>query len=83
MLLDNLIGLALVDAEPIPRDLGTIARDYCGIEGIDKVVIELGGSGAIDNLTFSHVPEPSTLLLSALGLAGLGAARRAHRARGG
>ena len=59
-----------------------LAAQIDGIEDIDKVVIELGGSGAIDNLTFSHVPEPSTLLLSALGLAGLGAARRARRARG-
>lgn len=59
-----------------------LAAQIDGIEEIDKVVIELGGSGAIDNLTFSHVPEPSTLLLSALGLAGLGAARRAHRTRG-
>jgi hypothetical protein len=59
-----------------------LAAQIDGIEEIDKVVIELGGSGAIDNLTFSHVPEPSTLLLSALGLAGLGAARRVHRTRG-
>jgi len=35
MLLDCLIRLAQTDAEPINRDLGTIAAEYCGLQ-IDK-----------------------------------------------
>jgi hypothetical protein len=35
----------------------------------------------LDNITFASVPEPSTLLLLAGGLFGLGAARR-HEAKG-
>jgi hypothetical protein len=42
----------------------------------DKVVIKLGGSGAIDTLQFTEVPEPSALWLLAGGVAALGAARR-------
>lgn len=37
----------------------------------DRIVIELGGSGAVDNITFTPVPQPSTALLLSLGLIGL------------
>ncbi len=40
-----------------------------GLEPFQKVEINLGGSGAIDNVTFEPIPEPSTLLLLAAGLA--------------
>jgi len=43
---------------------------------IDRVVIELGGSGAVDNITFTPVPEPATATLLMLGLAGLAFAGR-------
>lgn len=42
----------------------------------DRVVIALGGSGAIDNVTFVPVPEPSTAAMLGLGLLGLAGVRR-------
>jgi hypothetical protein len=56
---------------------------YQDSSGIGRVVFASGGawSPLIDNLTFSPVPEPSTLGLLAAGLAALvGAARRRRRA---
>jgi len=50
----------------------------------DRIVIELGGSGAIDNITFTPVPQPSTALLLLLGLTGLaGSGRRRRRVQPG
>ena len=37
----------------------------------DQVIIRLGGSGAVDNIQFSYVPEPSTFALFGLGAFGL------------
>jgi hypothetical protein len=42
-----------------------------GPRALEGVVIELGGSGAVDNITFTPVPEPSTAVLLGLGLVGL------------
>lgn len=42
--------------------------------GFDQVVLNLGGSGAIDNLSFGVIPAPGSAAV--LGLAGLAAARR-------
>jgi hypothetical protein len=47
---------------------------------VDRVVFEMGGSGAIDNVNFEVVPEPTTALLMGLGLAGLAYSGRSRRA---
>lgn len=46
------------------------------LAAVSKVTFGLGGSGAIDNVTFQAVPEPTTALLLGIGLAGLGFAGR-------
>nr|NIP29567.1 PEP-CTERM sorting domain-containing protein [Candidatus Dadabacteria bacterium]NIQ13646.1 PEP-CTERM sorting domain-containing protein [Candidatus Dadabacteria bacterium] len=43
--------------------------------GVTQLKIHMGGSGAIDNITFA-VPEPSTLLLLGSGLVGMAFFRR-------
>ncbi|MGH0029979.1 MAG: PEP-CTERM sorting domain-containing protein [Myxococcota bacterium] len=53
--------------------------DVAGLDGIsqiDRVELSFAGSGAIDNVTFDPVPEPSTALLLGLGVAGLAARTR-------
>ena len=49
------------------------------IGAISKVEFSMGGSGAIDNVNFQVVPEPTTALLMGLGLAGLGYAGRSRQ----
>jgi hypothetical protein len=51
-----------------------ISAELLGIEAFDRVVIMLGGSGGIDNLCMTPLPEASTGGMIALGL--LVAARR-------
>jgi hypothetical protein len=50
-----------------------------GLEQFDRIEFNLGGSGALDNLVGTPVPEPSTALLMCLGL-GVMAASRQRRA---
>ena len=47
----------------------------------DEVRISLGGSAGVDNVTFEHppVPEPATMTLLGLGLAGLAVRSRKNR----
>lgn len=47
-----------------------------GLEQFDRVVIHLGGSGGIDNIQATLVPEPSTALLVGGGLLVLASRRR-------
>jgi hypothetical protein len=46
------------------------------LRALDRIVIELGGSGAVDNISFTPVPEPSTAWLLTLGLIGLAVSGR-------
>ena len=54
----------------------TLAPQNAGAAGFDQVVFSLGGSGAIDTITF--VPEPATMSLLALG--GVASIRRRRTA---
>jgi hypothetical protein len=56
-----------------------ISAAYLGLSEIDRVEFNFGGSGALDNLEFTLVPEPSTALLVSLGLGVLAARRRVVR----
>jgi hypothetical protein len=53
-----------------------ITAEFLGLSEIDHIDFNLGGSGALDNLQFTPVPEPSTALMIGLGLAFIGARRR-------
>ncbi len=52
------------------------AQVLFGIDGVSAIQINLGGSGAIDNIAFQPVPIPAALPLFAAALAGLGFMRR-------
>jgi hypothetical protein len=53
-----------------------------GLTSFDRVVIRLAGSGAVDNITFTPIPEPNTALLLVAGIVGLArSGRRRHRDR--
>ena len=55
---------------PIMGDGEFVRQSYSGITGVKRLIINLPGSGAIDNLAFktTDVPEPSTFVVLALGL---------------
>jgi len=50
-----------------------------GLDSIKTVTFQMGGAGALDNITFVPIPEPATALFLGLGLALLGASRRNAR----
>jgi hypothetical protein len=56
--------------------ISPLSAKALGLEEIDGVTVHLGGSGGVDNLTGTIVPEPSTAILSLLGLMGLASVGR-------
>jgi len=70
---DLLMGLELGDntANRILPFAPSFGDELDSALAFDRIVIELGGSGAVDNITFTPVPQPSTALLLSLGLIGL------------
>lgn len=56
--------------------ISPLSAKVLGLEKIDGVTVSLGGSGGVDNLTGTIVPEPSTAVLALLGLIGLASAGR-------
>ncbi|MCS7305833.1 MAG: LamG domain-containing protein [Thermoguttaceae bacterium] len=70
----NYLGIPAADSTGYLRHLYTFPR-INDVTGVRIRTISVGGSGnwiAIDELEVGAVPEPSSLLLSALGLAGFG-----------
>ncbi|MFK8031117.1 MAG: PEP-CTERM sorting domain-containing protein [Gammaproteobacteria bacterium] len=51
-------------------------RSFFDVEGVSRIEINMGGSGAIDNITYSQVPVPGALILFASALGGFGFMRK-------
>lgn len=74
-MMDFLAGFQLGD-NSANRVEPFLVADLLGIDQIDRVDINMGGSGAVDNVTFEPVPEPTTATLMGLGLTALAALGR-------
>lgn len=53
-----------------------ITAEFLDLSQIEYVKFKLGGSGALDNLEITPIPEPTTALLTILGLGAMVATRR-------
>ncbi|MFK8015765.1 MAG: PEP-CTERM sorting domain-containing protein [Gammaproteobacteria bacterium] len=52
------------------------ARAFFGVDGVSRIEINMGGSGAIDNIDVTVVPVPAALPLFLAALGGLGFMRK-------
>ena len=73
-------GVAILDLQNINLKL-TSLTGYSDPSSFNGMFISAGDSGAVGNLTLTVIPEPSTAILTLLGLAGcVGTRRRRRRA---
>ena len=56
-----------------------LSAEDLGLEQISRVGVKFYESGAVDNLTFVPIPEPTTAILVGGGLVAFGLAQRARR----
>ncbi len=81
---DNLISLfdasgSLIDLLFHTPDTGgdnQWVRSFFGVEGVSRIEINMGGSGAIDNISYAPVPVPGALVLLMSAIGGMGFLRK-------
>jgi hypothetical protein len=76
-----LLDSSIVFGDHTANRVAPIQAQYFGADSFDLVIVNMGGSGALDNISFALVPEPATLLLIGLGLAGFAVTGRVRQRR--